>query len=181
MKLVAPATGTVLPAQSLPKRPQTPDSQLPTWSGHPLQQENLGAYLEPPAVYCQIGDPTKWEVNIVVDQDDIEFLRDGQEVRIKFASLPDETFVSTILEIGPEMEYSSRQLSSKGGGELMSQQDETGMERPINTSYQARALIDDKSGTLVQGLRGTAKVAADWQPIGSRVWRWVMRTFNFTL
>ena len=55
------------------------------------------------------------------------------------------------------------------------------MERPLNTSYQARAAIDDANGTLVQGLRGTAKISADWQPIGKRVWRYLVRTFNFKL
>ncbi len=79
------------------------------------------------------------------------------------------------------MEYSSRQLSSKGGGDLMSQTDETGVERPLNKSFQALANIDDASGTLVPGLRGTAKISATWQPIGSRVWRYLMRTFNFKM
>ena len=55
------------------------------------------------------------------------------------------------------------------------------MERPINTSYQARAAIDDTQGALVEGLRGTAKISADWQPIGKLVWRYLVRTFNFKL
>ena len=63
----------------------------------------------------------------------------------------------------------------------MSEVDETGRARPINTSYQARAAIDDASGTLVQGLRGNAKVAAAWQPLGKRMWRFITRTFNFHL
>jgi hypothetical protein len=79
------------------------------------------------------------------------------------------------------MEFTSRQLSSKGGGDLMSAQDAGGVERPISTSYQAWARIQDDSGTLMQGLRGTAKVNARWQPLGKRAWRWVMRTFNFRL
>ncbi len=181
LTMVAPKSGTVLPAPFIPARPDKGDEQLPTWSGTPLEKENLGASLEPPTVYCQIGDPHKWEVNIVIDQDNVEFVREGQHVEIQFDALPGKTFESEIIEIGPEMEYTSRQLSSKGGGELMSQQDAGGAERPINTCYQARAAIDDASGTLIQGLRGTAKVAADWQPLGKRVWRWVMRTFNFKL
>jgi hypothetical protein len=30
-------------------------------------------------------------------------------------------------------------------------------------------------------LRGTAKISADWQPIGKRVWRYLVRTFNFAV
>jgi len=181
LTLVAPVAGTVLPPPSVPKRTESSDEQLPTWSGNPLERSNLGAYLEPPALYCQIGDPTKWEVNIVIEQDEIEFISENQAVRILFDSLPGQAFESTIIEIGPEMEFTSRQLSSKGGGGLMSKQDASGAERPMNISYQARAAIDDNSGTLVQGLRGTARISANWQPLGKRAWRWIMRTFNFHL
>jgi putative peptide zinc metalloprotease protein len=183
LQLVAPASGTVLLPPEVQRRPDPADKDLPNWSGTPLRSENLGAYLEPSVLFCQIGDPHKWEANIVIDQDDIEFVHEGQAVKIKLDLLPYETFETTITEIGPQMEYTSRQLSSKGGGELMSKTERSGVERPINTSYQARAAIpiDDKSDRLFQGLRGTAKVAADWQPIGKRVWRYIMRTFNFRL
>jgi putative peptide zinc metalloprotease protein len=181
LDLLAPAAGTVLSARSEPEKPAAGVQRLPTWSGNPLDKKNLGAYLTPPTVFCQIADPSKWEVNIVVDQENIEFVHEGQEVKIKLDEMPYRTFHTTITEIGPEMEYTSPQLSSKGGGELASKQDKSGVERPINISYQARAPIDDDSGKLVQGLRGTAKIAADWQPIGKRVWRYIMRTFNFHL
>jgi putative peptide zinc metalloprotease protein len=118
---------------------------------------------------------------LAIDQDDIEYIRRDLPVAIKLDELPYETFHSTIADIGPELKITPKQLSSKGGGELMSQQDDNGMERPINTSFQARADIDDPRGKLVEGLRGTAKISAHWQPIGKRVWRYVMRTFNFKL
>jgi putative peptide zinc metalloprotease protein len=181
LQLVAPAAGTVLLPPEVQPQPDPSGKDLPNWSGTPLRKENLGAFLEPSVVFCQIGDPHKWEANIVIDQDDIEFVHVGQDVKIKLDLMPFETFKTTIDEIGPQMEYTSRQLSSKGGGGLMSKQEQGGVERPINTSYQARAAIDDESALLVQGLRGTAKIAADWQPIGKRVWRYIMRTFNFRL
>ena len=63
---------------------------------------------------------------------------------------------------------------------------ETGETVTIQQSHggsgkQARAVIDDTEGDLVEGLRGTAKISADWQPIGKRVWRYLVRTFNFKL
>jgi len=177
--LIARSSGTILPPPETMKKENNMGG-LPKWSGTPLQQKNVGAYLSG-TLFCQIGDPHKWEANLIVDQDDIEFVHEKQEVAIKLDEMPYRTFYSTIDEIGPEMEYTSRQLSSKGGGELMSKTDESGVERPINISYQARAEIDTDADNLVQGLRGTAKVYADWQPIGKRVWRYLMRTFNFKL
>jgi putative peptide zinc metalloprotease protein len=181
LNLVAPVAGTVLPAPDAPKPPTDDDSRLPTWSGNLLRSENKGAFLKPPAVFCQIGDPREWEAEIVVDQDDVEFVRGGQRVQIKLDLLPYRTFDSTIIDVGPEVEYTSPQLSSKGGGDVMTKSDPTGRDRPIFTSFQARAAIHDESGTLVQGLRGTAKIAAQWQPLGKRLWRFIMRTFNFRL
>jgi len=181
LQFVAPVDGTVLPPPEVPKTPDRGTGELPRWSGSPLQKSNLGAYLSPPALFCQIGDPHKWEAHLAIDQDDIEFIRKDLPVAIKLDELPYETFHTTIAEIGPELKVTPKQLSSKSGGELMSQQDETGLERPISTSFQARADLDDASGTLVEGLRGTAKISAPWQPIGKRVWRYIMRTFNFRL
>jgi putative peptide zinc metalloprotease protein len=181
LQFVAPSDGTVLPPPAMPRPPDRGTGELAKWSGSPLEPENLGAYLTPPTLYCQIGDPHKWEAQLAVDQDDIEFIRENQPVAIKLDELPNQTFHTEIAEIGPELKVTPRQLSSKSGGELMSKSDETGMERPINTSYQARAAIDDTQGALVEGLRGTAKISADWQPIGKRVWRYLVRTFNFKL
>jgi putative peptide zinc metalloprotease protein len=181
LDLVAPIAGTVLPAQEVPKRADSASRALSHWSGNLLENKNLGAYLEPATIFCQIGNPTKWEASIVIDQDNIEYVHQGQQVKIKLDRLPYRTFETTIDEIGPEMEFSSSQLSSRKGGELMTKVDETGRERPINISYQARADLTDESGTLVQGLRGNAKINAQWQPLGKRLWRYIMRTFNFRL
>jgi putative peptide zinc metalloprotease protein len=181
LEFVAPVDGVVLPPPEVPKAPDRGTGELPRWSGSPLQDSNLGAFLSPPALFCQIGDPRKWEAHLAIDQDDIEFIRPQLPVAIKLDELPYETFHTTIAEIGPEMKFTPKQLSSKSGGELMSQQDETGTERPISTSFQARADLVDETGSLIEGLRGTAKISAPWQPLGKRLWRYVMRTFNFTL
>ncbi len=179
LQLVARSSGIVLPPPEVPKRPLA-ENQLDQWTGSTLDAKNLGAFMSG-VLFCQIGDPTKWEANLVIDQEVIEFVHEDQQVAIRLDELPNRTFTSTIAEIGPEMEFSSRQLSSKAGGDLMSMEDPTGMERPISTSFQARVPIDDIDGNLVQGLRGTAKVSAQWQPIGKRFWRYIMRTFNFKL
>ena len=179
LQLVARSNGTVLPPPETPDKPLPPD-QLRQWSGSPLDPKNVGAYMAS-VLFCQIGDPTQWEANLVIDQDDIEFIHQNQQVAIRLDELPGRTFESTIAQIGPEMEYSSRQLSSKAGGDVMVKEDPTGLERPISTSFQARVPIDDVDGDLIQGLRGTAKVSAQWQPIGKRVWRYIVRTFNFKL
>jgi putative peptide zinc metalloprotease protein len=179
LQLVAPVDGIVMPAPEVPAKPNQ-SGELRKWSGNPLEKRNLGAFLTG-VLFCQIGDPRKWEAELVVDQDDIDFVHDNQTVSIILDEIPYRTFTSTITEIGPVLKVTPHQLSSKSGGDLMSKSDESGQERPLNTSYRARAAIYDQDAKLVQGLRGTAKVYADWQPIGKRVWRYLVRTFNFKL
>jgi putative peptide zinc metalloprotease protein len=183
LQLVAHADGTVMPPPEVPSKPEH-EGDLKKWSGSPLNEKNLGAYLTPPALYCQVGDPCKMEAILYIDQDDIEFVRPEQALAIKLDEIPYRTFHSKIAEIGEELKLTPRSLSSKSGGELMSKTDESGTERPINTTFQARCNLDLEAadaGKLVQGLRGTAKIHAEWQPIGKRVWRYLVRTFNFKL
>ncbi len=181
LKLVAPVAGTVLPPPDKPAKPD-PSGNLPIWSGLPLQKKNLGAFLTESTLFCQIGDPKRLEANLIIDQDDIEFVNQGDTLDVKLAELPHTTFRTKITEIAySELEVSPQSLTNKSGGELQTQTDEKGLERPMNTSYQARAPIDDDEGLLYLGLRGKAKIYTRWQTIATRTWRYLTRTFNFKL
>ena len=180
LALKSPAGGTVLPPPETPQRPDT-TGELQTWHGLPMDKRNLGAHFNESVLFCNIGDPRKMEASIVIDQDDIEYVRRGQHVEIKLEELPNRTYQSEIIEIGPEYKVVSRQLTNKTGGELATRTDEAGLERPMNPSYPARAPLDDDEGLLFIGLRGKAKVAAQWQTLGQRGWRLFLRTFNFKL
>jgi putative peptide zinc metalloprotease protein len=180
--LKAPIAGTVLPPPLIPRR-EDPDGQLPTWSGTPLEKENLGAYLQEGTLFCQIGDPRKLEAVLVIDQADRNMIRPDQRVFIKIDELPHETFTSKIAEIAEsELKVSPQRLTNKYGGELATKTDpHTGVERPISTSYQARVPLDDETGLMRLGLRGTARIQTDWLPLGTRFWRFLSHTFNFKL
>jgi putative peptide zinc metalloprotease protein len=181
LKLVAPVAGTILPPPELPEKPD-PGGQLPTWSGLPFQKKNLGALLTESTLFCQIGDPKRLEASLVIDQDDIEFIHKGDILDIKVDELPHTTFRTQIAEIANlDLKVSPKQLSNKSGGEVITETDASGVERPMNTSYQASAPIDDEDGLLYLGLRGKAKIYTHWQTIATRSWRWLTRTFNFKL
>jgi hypothetical protein len=134
-------------------------------------------------VLCQIGDPRIMEAIMIVDQDDIEFVQEQQSVAIKLDELPNRTMTSKIEEIADnELKIAPRQLSNKTGGDVITKTDEQGMERPQNTSYQARAVLpEDPDNLLFIGMRGHAKIHARWQTLGKRGWRYLAHTFNFKL
>ena len=185
LQLQAPIAGTVLPPPWTPRK-EAPDGQLAGWYGTPLSQRNLGAYLEakPPVLFCLIGNPEKMEANLVIDQSKIDFIKPGQHVEIKLEELPHDTFVGVINEIAKiDLKVSPRNLSAKMGGELATETDAAGVERPLSTSYQVRVFMDDPdaAGLLRLGLRGRAKVHTDSQTLGRRAWRLIAETFNFVL
>jgi len=182
LKLVAPVAGTVLPPPPIPAR-KSPEGQLPSWSGTPLQKQNLNAFLPEGVLFCQLGDPTRWEAILVIDQTERNYVQEGQKVEIKLDELPHDVLHSEITEIAQiDLEFAPETLSTKGGGDLPTITDpETGAERLQNTSYQARAPIDDPELLLRLGLRGRGKIHAKWIPLGTRMWRFISHTFNFKL
>lgn len=181
LALAAPIGGTVLPPPATPAK-EDPTQQLPSWHGTPLEQRNLGSFLQPGVLFCQIGDPQQLEAVLVVDQADIDFLAEDQEVDLKLDELPGRTFHGTIHRISKdELKVSPKQLSNKAGGELATKTDESGVERPLSTSYQAQVLLEDPDKLMRIGLRGTAKVHAGYRTIGQRIYRFVFQTFNFRM
>jgi len=180
--LKAPKDGVVLPPPWIQRR-EDRQGPLPTWSGTPLEPENLGCYLEEGTQVCLVGDPTQMEAVLVIDQGDIDFVAPGQEVEIKLDGLPHDTFTGKIAKISEEeMSHSPRRLSRKAGGELATETDpQSGAERPMSTSYQASVPLPDPDGLFRIGLRGTAKIHVRNQTLAQRVWRFVTSTFNFKL
>lgn len=183
--LYAREDGTVLPPPWTPPR-KDPEGPLPAWHGTPLLPENHGAFLEEGVLFCQIGNPKKMEAVLVIDQDDIKFVRVGQKVKIKLDARPHDTLEGKIDEIAQsDLKIAPKRLSTKSKGELPTKTDPvTGQERPQSTSYQARVPLEDPEEIFQIGLRGRAKIYMDrplWQSLGARAWRLVTRTFNFHL
>lgn len=182
LRLVAPVSGVVLPPPSIPRR-EDPEMGLGKWSGLLLEPEKTGAFLEPGTLFCQIGDPRRLEAILVIDQTDIDYVTEGQKVDIKLNQLPHDVLHGTIAEIAhADLKISSQRLSTKTGGELATKTDkQSGIERPMSTSYQARVPVDDDNDLLRIGLRGRGKIHARWMTMAARAWRFLTHTFNFRM
>ncbi len=168
LHLVARRGGVVFPPPSMPKRPKQ-DGKLATWNGTPLEMRNLGATFQPGTLFCQIGDPDKFDAIMVVDQVDIESIHLGQKVKVMLDESPGKVYEGDITEISPEeMKVVSKQLSNKSGGSVETKTDESGVPKPASTSYEARVPLDDSDGILLPGLKGEAKISADYHSLGWR-------------
>ncbi|MBX7164787.1 MAG: biotin/lipoyl-binding protein [Pirellulales bacterium] len=182
LELRAPAAGFVLPPPETPARPQQEEEQLPGWIGTPLKEQNIGAMLSESTLFCQIGDPTKMQAVLVIDQSDLLFVSRGQDVDLMLEQMPGRVFSTKIEDIANlDLKQMPKPLSNKAGGDLPTKTDEAGNERPMSASYQARAAFDGPTDALRLGLRGQAKIYARPQTLGQRLYRLVVKTFNFDL
>ncbi|MEK6248855.1 MAG: biotin/lipoyl-binding protein [Planctomycetales bacterium] len=179
LTLYAPRSGYIFPPP-LHSGESENEGGLPTWSGTPLDPKNKGAYLQANDLFCMIGEQTDMEAALAIDQSDRNFVLVKQPVEIKLDHLPGHTFESTIDHIATDkMKEAPARLSDKADGELMTETDESGREKPISATYKAIVLINDTGGQLRIGLRGRAKIHTDPRTLGDRLWRLLSETFNF--
>jgi putative peptide zinc metalloprotease protein len=182
LRLVARKAGTVLPPPLLEK--QVDESvRLPTWSGSPLEPENLGAYLMTGTKLCQIGDPQLLEAHLAIDQGDVEFVAPGQAVEVMLSQSAEYVYVSKIEVVFPENEKTTpTHLSSLHGGDLPTKMDPGGVARPLSPIYKAIVpLPNDPNHLLRIGLVGKAKITTAPRTLWSRLVRYALHTFNFEL
>jgi putative peptide zinc metalloprotease protein len=150
----------------------------------PPKPEELGKFMQvdpgsPP--FCQIGDPSKLEAWLVIDQGEIDLVHEDQDVKLKFYSHALRTFDGTVAEIpNVDVDKLPPELSSMAGGEVPTKEDpRTGQQKPIHTLYYAVVPLQNDGGLFQPGLRGVAKIRADKLTLGMRFWRWVKHTFHF--
>jgi putative peptide zinc metalloprotease protein len=181
LRVTAPVDGRVMTVDEKRPQPAGP-AGLPAWSGSLLRPENLGARVELDDVLCLIGDPDKFEARLVIDQADLPFVREGMNVRIRLDAFSSDTFRGQIAEIAKnDMEAASATWSTQTGGTVSTVTDAAGNQRPLSASYEARVPLDDLPVNLRAGLRGQAKIDAEWQPLATRLWRLISRTFHFRM
>ena len=179
--LVAPRDGIVLPPDTVDKRSDA-SGMLPRWSGSALSKRNLGATYSEGTILCMVGDADHFEVVMLVDQAEVEFLARGQEVQLKLDALPFDTYSGTVEEIAEShVDVGSERLSVKAGGDIAMTTDEMGREVPMSTSYEVLMQIDDVEHILTTGMRGKARITVGSRTVGQWLWRIFWQTFNFRM
>jgi putative peptide zinc metalloprotease protein len=200
--LRAPIAGTVLPPSNTPAPAHTP-GQLSAWNGSPLDEQNRGCQIEPGTLVCMIasrsGDITDLPERpegcfaqisdvpvsavVMVDQDSVALIREGQLVHVRIDSLPGEVYEGRVAEIASrDAKVVPRELAS--GGELPLQVDRQAESnwrtaRPASITYQVRVRLWRQPEFVVPGSRGEAKFFVEPQSLFARIERAIRQ--NVTL
>jgi putative peptide zinc metalloprotease protein len=177
LTLRAPCDGVVLPPPLVPVVSGS-RRQLSAWHGSPLDEQNSGAILEKGALLCMVGPPAALEAFVVVDHSDVNFVGQGQAVRLQVDEAPGRVLAGTIVELANlDLKVVPRELAK--GSEVPLRLDEQGVPHPLATSYQARIVLEGPPDIrLLPGTRGRAKIAAEPQSLAQRFCRFLQQTFN---
>ena len=177
----APQDGVVMAPPLRPKNPAV-EGELVAWSGSLFDRVNSGMFLQPTDVVCQVGDPNLMEAVLAIDQADVDFVEEGQEVKILFEAVCDVPMVGKIEEISVrEMQRTPPGMGNQAGGGLATTMGAAGNEIPLSATYQARVPLEIPDGLVKAGYRGQAKIRAGKQTIGNRIFRYLSRTFHFDI
>ena len=154
--------------------------QLPSWSGSPFHEKNADAVFDEGELICIVAPSPELEGVLVVDQHDLGLLKVGDQVEVMFEAAKLESFYGKIRDFSEaEVKEISASLSTQAGGSLDTKTDETGRTLPMSTSYQAKVDFENLTIPLRGGYRGQANVHLAWKSLGWRLYRYVVKTFNF--
>ncbi len=179
LTILSPRPGIVLPPPLHLVAP--PEDELASWSGTPLDAENLGCYLEPGTLFCFVGDPHRLEAVALVEEGSIAFLRPGQTVHLKLEQTAGSTLDGRVeaiatdpLTIAPPEFVRGTQLAMRRGDD--------GVLRPTETTYEVKVRLDgiDGSRLRIRGI-GLAQVEVGSERLFDRFYRFLRRTFRFEL
>jgi putative peptide zinc metalloprotease protein len=175
LNLVAPVDGVILPAPSVPEEKTT--DKLPHWFGTPLDERNLGSFLETGTLVCLIGQPDQFEGVLHVAQTDVELVQPGQLVRMQLDHMPGRIFEGEVTEIARlDADVMPRELAA--AGDVPTRTDDRGVERPLDTWYQARVRFDGQPPHEVARVHGTAKISVAPRSLGAQLTRYLKQTFS---
>ena len=148
----------------------------------------IGQYLKPGKPLFEIGDPTKLEAHLILDQTDVDLInsRDANikpTAWIKIYGTSETTFKSYVSETARRnQDEIPESLTNNAGGEVATKQDQkTGQAKPLTPVFEAIIPLDNTDLLLQPGLRGFAKIDAGHSTLAWWLWRMVTKTFHFTL
>ncbi|MEQ8849138.1 HlyD family efflux transporter periplasmic adaptor subunit [Botrimarina sp.] len=189
--LRAPKAGVVMPPDYRSDRGHDQE-QLAAWTGTPLDPANRYSTLETGDRFCRIGDPDRLEARLAIAQDDIEFVAEGQPVRLLLNQATGVVYRGQVRSISrEELRETPPRLSSLSGGALATETDASGVARPLEPTFEAVVPLADPKKLPEQaqrlhdllrvGLVGEAKITIEPRTLWQRFYRYLTRTVNFDL
>jgi putative peptide zinc metalloprotease protein len=182
LEVKAPLSGWLIPAARI-EPPSSDAERLPTLVGDPLEPSNGQAVLAEQTLVAHIApDQKNWEAMILVDQEEVEFTRVGQEVKVWLAQFPNQVFRTKIDEVAVDpLRVIPPQMASLKGGPVETIATEGGRFKATSAKYLVIAPLDNPDNLMAKDLTGIARIHVGYRTVGNRLARYLAHTFNFKL
>jgi len=185
--ITAPIAGVVIPPAHHAQRGGD-DRELKGWEGTPLDEKNIGALLQPPTSFCQIGPAHRFEAQLAILESDNEFVQAGQKVEVLLDQSASYVYTGRLEKKSDQtMKATPTRLSSLAGGEIATQMDDAGVPRPLAPHIDATVPFvppenltgraKEAHDLLGVGLTGRAKIHIPDRTIWQRISRYLSKTF----
>ena len=169
------------PYKDQPNRESLGDP-LSDWHGTPLDDANIGCYLDAGTQLLSISQSPLFQAVILVDQSDRNDIAVGQKLELKFEHLPVNSYFAEVGEISKRhLEFAPKELSKSSGGELSTVSDRRGREQLASTAFQATAILKDDVRLIRTGMQGRARFLIERRSAAMWIWRYLRQTFQFRL
>ena len=182
--LRAKRSGVVMPSENVSKT-YLPETELGRWTGSPLDPKNKFAFLDQNTLYCVVGDESKFETIIVVDQSDVKLIESSQQAQLVLEQYRDRVLNCSVSYVSRnELSDVARELSQTNGGPIAVKPSPMGGEKPVLKLYEVHAVIStdevrDKQIVLASGYYGVAKIRVGQASLGHRALRYLRNLINF--
>lgn len=172
--LKSPCAGIVLPTTQ--QSGLSGPGSLPMWAGSALDDHNAGCFVKPGTTLCLIGSRESRDATLLVNQDDINLVQVGQQVRTVWRELAGEVITGSVTEIAAlDLETMPREAVQRLNLPARSTAD--GLVVPVGTWYRVRVHLDSTTSPLLRNSAGEAKILVAPQSLGRSMLRWLSRTF----
>ncbi len=152
LTIKAPIAGTIIAPPEM-TRDELDKSQLPTWSGSPLDARNLGSWLDAGTVLCLVADSEDLEALVMIDQADVAEVQPGQAVRILLESSPVKILTGEVIQVARRSAERSATSPTQDAGKY----------------HLVQVRLEPTDVALLVGARGTAKIEARRRTLSSIV------------
>ncbi len=175
----APEDGVVISAPRKMEK-QKSDRFLATWSGRPLDPKNRGCVLERGELLCLIGDASALQARLLVNQDQIELIRPGDDVSILFDGASLHSVSGTVKEVSTDQSTDvPRNLTANESLALKRQEDGSLALSRGAYSVTVELVEDENAATVLPGTIGRAVVVGRTQTLWQVLARFVQLNFRF--
>jgi len=178
----SPIGGTILAAESVQPQNDAAD-RLPGLVGHALQPRNQNAVLLKQTLVCQVvPDFQNWEAILLVDQNDVEFAKVDQDVKVWLSGIPSEIFQLKVQEVAVDpVDTVPDFLAGQNGGSIDASKTASGGWRPASAKFQVKVALKKGELDFIKDNTGVARIHVGYKTAGQQIWRFLEHTFRFEL